>query len=375
MSKANQTLQVVQVITKMDTVGGAQIHVRDVAKQLQTNGHAVHLITGGKKHVHECLKSIPIHFIPHLVRELHPLSDIKAFFEMKRLLKIIQPDLVATHSSKAGIIGRLAARSLHIPVIFTAHGWSFTEGVPHPRKLFYRLIETIVGYFTSGVIAVSNYDYQLALQHHVVSQKKIICIQNGVHDFKEPPQRLKQGREEIRLIMIARFAPPKMQQHLLEVLIDLKHLPWVMQFVGDGPTKESVERFAIDHGIGDKVHFEGWREDIEELLANADVCMLISEFEGLPLSILEAMRASLPIIATDVGGVKEAVTAQNGFLVSKDDKNALKIAIHRLVEDQELRFNMGENGRKLYEERFTFDHMMEDTFTYYKTIAGKEDET
>lgn len=374
MSKAKQTLQVVQIITKMDTVGGAQIHVRDVAKQLQTNGHAVHLVTGGKEHMHECLTFIPIHYIPHLVREIHPLSDIKAFFEMKRLLKMIQPDLVATHSSKAGIIGRLAARSLRIPVIFTAHGWSFTEGVPNPRKLFYRLIETIVGYFTSGVIAVSKYDYQLALQHHVVARKKIICIQNGVHDSQEPPQRLKEGREEIHFIMIARFAPPKMQQQLVEVLLDLRNLPWVMHFVGDGPTKESVEHFAKEHGLDDKVRFEGWREDVEELLANADVCMLISEFEGLPLSILEAMRASLPIIATDVGGVKEAVTAQNGILVSKDDTNALKIAIRRLVEDQELRLKMGENGRKLYEGKFTFDDMMEKTFTYYKTIAGKEDE-
>lgn len=353
-------------------MGGAQIHVRDVATHLKSRGYDVHLITGGKVNVHNSHENIAIHTVRHLVRELNPFSDLKAFFEMRKLLKIIGPDLVATHSSKAGIIGRLAATSLHIPVIFTAHGWSFTDGVRTPKKIIYRLVEKIAGYFSSGVIAVSEYDRGLALSHNVISEDKIICIQNGVHDVIEP-QRTKEETEEIRLIMIARFAHPKMQLQLLESLANLKHIGWTMQFVGDGPEKGKAEQYAIENGFIHKVHFEGWRQDIDELLAKSHIFILISKYEGLPLSILEAMRAGLPIIATDVGGVKEAVTAENGILVPVDDSQALTNALERLMGDPDLQNRMGLKGRKLFEEKFTFSKMMEETLAYYKAIVGRHD--
>lgn len=372
MSNHEQRLTIAQVITRMDTVGGAQIHVRDIATSLQRQGHVVHLITGEQENVHSGLESVPIHSVRHLVRDLRPYSDIRAYVDLKRLLKKIAPDIVATHSSKAGIIGRLAAWSLRIPVVFTAHGWSFTEGVPNLQKRFYRWIEKITGSFSSGVIAVSEYDQKLALKHKVISNRKLVCIQNGVPDV-DKPQMMRQPNEEIRLIMIARFAPPKMQLRLVEALSDLKTLPWIMHFVGDGPMKEVVENCAINKGISDRVLFEGWHSNVEQLLATSDVFILLSEFEGLPLSILEAMRAGLPIIATDVGGVREAVTAENGFLVHKEDFVTLKEAIQQLVEDEELRSKMGAKGRELYEKKFTFDNMMDKTLAYYKSIAGKDE--
>lgn len=360
------------MITRMDTVGGAQIHVRDIAIYLNNQGNDVHLITGGMGNVHHSLENIPIHTVRHLVRELNPFSDMKAFFEMRKLLKEIDPDLVATHSSKAGIIGRLAAASLRIPVIFTAHGWSFTDGVPILKKMIYRWVEKIVGYFTSGVIAVSQYDKSLAIKRKVLSEGKIICIQNGVHEVRKS-NRVKEETEVIRLVMIARFAHPKMQLQLLVSLQKLRHLVWTMHFVGDGPEKGKAEQYAIENGIIQRVHFEGWRQDVDDMLAKSDIFILLSEYEGLPLSILEAMRAGLPIIATDVGGVKEAVTSENGILVHVDDSPALTEALERLIGNRELQMKMGAYGRRLYEEKFTFYKMMEETLAYYKTIAGKHD--
>ncbi|MCM3711642.1 glycosyltransferase family 4 protein [Sporosarcina luteola] len=372
MSSEDTKLTIVQVITRMDTVGGAQIHVRDIAKHLHLHGHTIHLVTGKLENVHQGLETIPIHYVRHLVRELRPLTDMKAFIEMRGLFKKINPDLIATHSSKAGIIGRFAAASLRIPVVFTAHGWSFTDGVPNPKKIVYRWVEKIASYFTSGIIAVSEYDRDLAIKRKVVPKGKIICIQNGVHDVRIP-QRIHGEAHEARLIMIARFAHPKMQLQLLESLVKLKHLGWKIHFVGDGPEKGKVEQFAIENGITHKVFFEGWLQNVDGILAKADIFILLSEYEGLPLSILEAMRAGLPIIATDVGGVKEAVTAENGILVRVDDSSALTEVLERLIENRELQKKMGVYGRRVYEEKFTFPQMMEETLAYYRTLVRKDD--
>jgi len=368
----DKNFKIVQVITRMDTVGGAQIHVRDIAIYLKNHGYKVELITGGLGNIHDALKDIPIYTLHHLVRELNPISDIKAFFELRKLLKTINPDLVATHSSKAGIIGRLAAASLRVPVIFTAHGWSFTDGIPNPKKLIFQCVEKIAGYFSSGIIAVSKYDRELSLKRNVIRKDKIICIQNGVHDVMNR-QSMRGEAKEVRLIMIARFAHPKMQLQLLESLLLLKDLKWTMHFVGDGPEREMVERFAIENGMIHKVQFEGWRQDIDDMLAKSHIFILLSQYEGLPLSILEAMRAGLPVIATDVGGVNEAVTGENGILVPVDDSQALTDALKRMIEDRDLQIRMGTNGRKLFEEKFTFHKMMEETLAYYKEIAGKND--
>lgn len=364
-------LKIAQVITRMDNVGGAQIHVRDIASHLQLHGHSVYLITGNMKNVHQGLKNIPIYHVKHLVREFHPLADIQAFFEMRKVFKKLDPDIVATHSSKAGIIGRLAAKSLRIPSIFTAHGWSFTEGIPNPQKALYQLIEKLVGTITNGVIAVSEYDKQLAIRRKVIPEGKITSIQNGVHNCPMKPPQL--FNNVPRLTMIARFDFPKKQISVLESLSRLQHLEWTMYFVGDGAEKKKAEQYAKELGIAHRVVFEGWRKDVVTVLEETDVFILISLYEGLPLSILEAMRAGLPIIAADVGGVKEAVKAENGVLVETDDHNGLKNAIERLIKDKDLRTQMGAKSRKLFEEKFTFEKMMEETLSLYRTIAGKEE--
>ncbi|MBB4824898.1 glycosyltransferase involved in cell wall biosynthesis [Sporosarcina luteola] len=367
-----EKLKVVQLITRLDQIGGAQIHVRDISNYLQRQGHSVHLMTGKVGDAAEDFPGIPIHSIRYLVRELKPLQDVKAFLETRRLLKKVGPDLVATHSSKAGIIGRLAARSLHIPVIFTAHGWSFTDGIPNPKKTFYRCIEKVAGRFASGIIAVSEFDKELALNSNVVGKERIVCIQNGVHELAKH-ERKSQVNEIPRLVMIARFSPPKKQIELLQALQNLQHLEWTMHFVGDGPEKRVVEEFAKQSGMTHRVVFEGWCNDVSGILEQSDIFILHSKYEGLPLSILEAMRAGLPIIATDVGGVKEAVTTANGLLIRNGDSAALQQALETLILNRSLRLKMGQSGREVFERNFTFQKMITETIDFYWTIVRRED--
>lgn len=365
-------MKIVQLITRMDTVGGAQVHVRDLSIRLQEDGHAIYLVAGGEGHPDGLLerKQLRPIYCNHLVHRLHVFTDVKAIFEVRKVLKSIQPDLIATHSSKAGIIGRIVGWSLGIPTVFTAHGWSFTDGVPIRKKWLYRWIEKMIGLISKGVITVSAYDKQLAVKYAIVPERKMVAIRNGVHDIEY--ERRTKSRDGVPVLcMVARFTPQKNQLRLLQVLKQLDEMEWKLYFAGDGPLLPGAKRVAEQKNLDDRVVFLGDREDIDELLRQSDLFVLVSEWEGLPLSILEAMRSGLPIIASDVGGVKEAVVqAENGFVVQKDDVKDLEDKLRLLLEDPVLRQEMGDRSRRLYEEQFTFERMYQDTITFYEKVLG-----
>jgi len=355
----------------MDTIGGAQIHVRDICVGLKSSGHSISVVMGGNESHYEEFESNEIEQInsKYLIRQLNLITDIKAFIEIRKIIKRIKPDLIATHSSKAGIIGRVIGWSLHIPTIFTAHGWSFTEGVTRKKKRMYLLIEKFVGLISDGVITVSEYDKQLALKHKVLPLEKIITIHNGVHETN----RLKEVRfrsDEINLIMVARFAPPKKQLDLLKALTKIQEYKWKMLFVGDGILRKEAEEFVEREELNDRVQFLGNRNDVEEVLRNSHIFILLSDWEGLPLSILEAMRSGLPIIASDVGGVKEAVVQSvNGFMVARNDERELISKLTLLLTSPPLRLEMGNRSRELYQEHFKFEQMYEKTLYFYKEVS------
>lgn len=363
-------MKVVQIITRMDDVGGAQIHVKDIACGLKNSGHKVYLITGDKKNIHSEIEENDIQLInsENLIRKLNIVSDIKVVIEIRKLLKEIEPDIIATHSSKAGIVGRVAGWTLGIPTIFTAHGWSYTDGVSKNKKRFYILIERVIGRISSGVITVSEYDKQLALRHKVLPEKKMYKIHNGVYDI-EKVKNTRSSDEIPTIIMVARFAPPKKQLWLLKVLTQIEHIEWKVAFAGDGPLLQDAQNYVESVGLGDRVSFLGNRQDIPELLHRSHLFALLSDWEGLPLSILEAMRCGLPIIASDVGGVKEAVIQSgNGYLIPKSDYKELQNRLIELLTNPSLRLKMGERSRQFYEENFTFEKMYKETLTYYERV-------
>lgn len=364
-------MKIVQIITRMDDVGGAQIHVRDIVEELQNSGHQIYLITGDKENIHKEIEGTGTRLInsQHLIRNLSPVSDIKAILELRKYLKEIKPDLVATHSSKAGIVGRIAGWSLGIPTIFTAHGWAYTDGVSPQKRKLYILIEKMTGWISKGVITVSDYDQKLALKHKVLPQRKMLTIHNGVHDIEMVTRKVC-DKKIPQLIMVARFAPPKQQLQLLKVLNDIRDIPWQISFAGDGPQLAEAKSFVKVKGLEERVSFLGNRSDVECLLEQADLFVLISNWEGLPLSVLEAMRCGLPIIASDVGGVKEAVKdSRNGFLIPKHHMQLLRKRLVTLLSDSDVRLKMGKESREIYQTHFKFEKMYEKTVTFYEQLV------
>lgn len=363
------------IVTRADSIGGAQIHVRDLSLRLHNEGNQVSVLTGSGGPLTDILldAGITVRILPHLVRPMDPLKDLIAIVEARRALSELKPDLVSTHTAKAGLVGRIAAWSLGIPSIFTAHGWQFAEGISPFQRFIVESLERFTARICRKIITVSHYDENLALQRRVVPREKLVTIHNGMPDI--PPDLVHSAERSslnpVRLIMVARLQPQKDHPTLFRALAGLQDRDWTLELIGDGPDRESLETLAEELGIAERVIFAGQRMDVPERLKEANLFVLITRWEGFPRSILEAMRAGLPVVATDVGGCRESVVdGETGFLVGKEDIGEVQEKLRELIDSEDLRKRMGEAGRKRFEENFTFETMYQRTREVYQEAVS-----
>lgn len=365
-------MKIAYCITRMDEIGGAQIHLRDIALAFQKQGHDIFILSGslGDLTHHLAAAGIKIFHVPSLKRSIHPYYDVLALFQISKLLFKIKPDVVACHSSKAGLLGRLAAKICGIKSVFTAHGWAFTEGVsPRVAKL-YRVLEKLAAKITTHIITVSEYDKNLALSYNIVPNRKMTVIYNSIPDIISVSHISLSDYQPFRLLMVARFSAPKEHGQLLRALKDCLDLDWSLDLVGAGDTTEYIN-YCSQNNLSNRVHFLGERKDVPDILGKTDAFLLISRWEGLPISILEAMRAGLPVIASNVGGVSECVMdGQTGYLVGRGDIRALTSSLRRMMTDKARSKEMGKAGRELYERSFSFHQLQEKTMAVYKTAIA-----
>ena len=366
-------MRIAYIVTRADPIGGAQIHVRDLAAAVQAQGHSPVVITSGHGPFVDGLREreIPTVILRHLSAPIAPLRDLRALQEIRAALRDLRPDLVAAHSSKAGILGRLAGRSMHIPVVFTAHGWAFTPGIPALQAAVYRQIERFAGPLTSKIITVSEFDRQLALDARIAVEERVVTVHNGMPDV--PPRlRADPGRTPVRLVMVARFEPQKDHSTLLRALAGLREQSWELDLIGDGPLMDQMGSLAASLGIGDRVHFLGQRMDVDQILARSQVSLLVSNWEGFPLTILEAMRAGLPVVASSVGGISESVRdEETGYLVPRGGVERLRDRIGRLLTAPALRVRLGTTGRARYDQHFTLAHTVTKTLAVYRDVLAR----
>ena len=365
-------MKIVYIVTRADPIGGAQVHVRDLASALLSRGHEPIVVTSGSGPYTEGLRAAGVQTIvlDSLSAPINPLRDLRALQEIRTLLKKLQPDLVSTHSSKAGILGRVAARTLGIPVIFTAHGWAFTPGVPSREAAIYTCIERLAAPLASKIITVSEFDRQLALARGVASSQAVVTIHNGMPDVA-PELRADPSRSPVRLAMVARFEPQKDHATLFHALAGLVNEPWQLDLIGDGALLPEAKELSRRLGLADRIQFLGQRMDVDERLAEAQVALLITNWEGFPRSILEAMRAGLPVVASAVGGIAESVRdGETGFTVPRGDVQALGARLKQLLADPALRTRLGRTGRQRYEQQFRLSHTVERTLAVYDEIVA-----
>jgi glycosyltransferase involved in cell wall biosynthesis len=367
-------MRIVYVVTRSDAIGGANIHVRDFTLAMRAAGHDAIVLVGGEGPVTREFrdKGVPYESLRYLVREIKPADDVRAFWELRRAFERLQPDLVSTHCSKAGLLGRLAARTLGLPVVYTPHGWTFTDGVTRTEAFLYRWLERVAAPFADAIITVAECDRTLAIKERVAPARKVVAIHNGMPDVA-PSLRADAGAAFPRMVMVARFEPQKDHRTALRALSTVRDLRWEMEFIGDGPLLESAKEMAGQLGLSERVHFLGARRDVAERLASAQLFLLITNWEGFPRSILEAMRAALPVVASDVDGTRESVIdSQTGFLIPRGDAETLAARLRLLLSDSTLRARMGTAARERYEKHFTARRMFERTIEVYNAVlAGR----
>lgn len=352
-------------------LGGPHTHIFHLASYL-CHEFDVHVGMGEKGPLWDRLqeKGISVYHMPSMVRSISPFKDVNGLFEVMRIINEVRPDLISTHSSKAGIIGRLSARICKVPSIFTAHGWAFTEGVPDLKRLLYIRAERVAARWAEKIICVSEHDRQLAIKYGVGKTNQLLTIHNGVPLITDDLLASPGESSPVRLIMVARFSDQKDHSLLIKAVSELNtKASCVIDLVGDGPLLEECKEQVNSLGIKDRVNFLGARTDVPELLKKSQAYILISKWEGFPRSILEAMRAGLPVLASDVGGTRESVVdGKTGFLVPRGDIEVIKKRLAEIIDNPALRVEMGQSGRRRYLQNFTFDHMVAKTVSIYKGI-------
>jgi glycosyltransferase involved in cell wall biosynthesis len=325
--------------------------------------------------------------VPHLVRAPAPLVDLKAVWWLVRWMRRERFTLVHCHSTKAGLLGRFAARIAGVPVrVFTVHGWPFT-GWWHPVfRWATAAAERLAARISTVVICVSEHDRLRALRLGVGPASKIRVVHNGVD-----PGRWLPGASEVehssiwspgsapragtaprgvrsagcRVVSVGRLTHQKDPLVLLRAwqLIDGPHC---LAIVGDGPIKDDLEAEIHRRGLAGRVELLGARDDVPEILGASDLFVMASRWEGLPLAIIEAMMSGLPVVATAVGGVpEEVVDGETGLLVPPGSPEALARAMQRLIDDPQLRERVGAAGRRRALERFTEARMLRETAAVY----------
>lgn len=365
--------RIVFVISQADDIGGAHVHVRDLACALRQRGYDTIVLAGGRGAFAAQLsaRGIPFYTLRNIHRSVGPLKGMQAIVEIRRLLKELRPDLVSTHSTTAGLIGRIAAWSLGIPVLFTAHGWGFTDGRPLAQRLAFWLAERAAAPFSARIITVCESDLEAGRRTHVARRDRLVAIPNAMPDISDS-LRANPERSPPRIIMVARLSWWKDHQTLLRALAGLVELEWTLELVGDGPTRPEVQALTASLGLAQRVYFQGFKAEVASHLAEAQLFVLASKWEGFPRSILEAMRAGLPVVASDVGGVRESVRdGETGFVVRGGDAEELRDRLRRLITSPELRLQMGRSGRALYEERYSIERLVAQTTALYSAVLAE----
>jgi len=334
------------VLVTLGEVGGAQGYVGSLLPALAGEYDVIVGAHGGA-FVREAAEQSGLEFVhlEHLRRPVSPWRDLRGFVELYRLLRRHRPDLLHASSSKAGVIGRLAAVAARVPVrIFTVHGWAFSAH-SGAASVLYRWADRIAGRATTATICVSQRERADGLRARTCRADRTVVIPNAVDVDAYPQSPLE--RAVPRLISVGRLAAPKDWSTLLSALTELDPETFAeLVIVGDGPERERVEHEVKMRSLG-RLRLLGERDDVPDLLSDADVFVLASRSEGLPLSVVEAMAAGLPVVASDVGGLHELVrNGETGVLVPPGDPAALADALRPLLVDRELRRRLGSAGRE-----------------------------
>ncbi|RZB30129.1 MAG: hypothetical protein SRB1_02409 [Desulfobacteraceae bacterium Eth-SRB1] len=367
-----EKIKVAHIITRLDKGGSAEntlLTVRGLGREMYdvilVRGLSVesNMAEDEARAVDEIVREakregISIITIPSLIRRIHPFYDLKTFFALIKILRRERPDIVHTHTSKAGILGRWAAFFARVPVIVhTPHGHVFWGYSGRCKTSFYIVLERLTACITDKIIALTEQEKKDHLHFRIASEDKFSVVHSGVDldrfsntsvDSAAMKRRL--GIPDGNLVVgtTGRLTHVKGHRYLIEAAEKIVSSRPDTTFVllGDGELSGELKSMTSMLGIEENVKFLGWRPDVAEVMSIFDIFVLPSLNEGMGRVLVEAMALGKPIVASNVGGIRDLVVdGKNGFLVPAGDVETMVVKINNLLESMEKREKMGECGK------------------------------
>lgn len=372
----NGGIRILEIINEA-VIGGGQAHVLQLASGLDKRRFDVRVACADNGPLVEGLRSRGI--AVSTIALAHRI-DLAALRELVHLLQEQNIDIVHVHGGVAGLWGRLAAFMAKTPIrIYTLHGIHYLHYKNPVKRALFIALERMLSHWTQRIICVSAADLQSGVRAGCFAQKRAMLIRNGIAApvlpaaFEAQAKKKELGiPDQVHVIgSVGRLHYQKGQCYLLEAArLLLQKIPDLrVLLAGDGPLRDELEALAQQLGISDKVIFAGARRDVPELLAIMDVFVLSSRWEGLPLSLLEAMAMAKPIACFAVAGIEELLEdGRSGLLTPPGDADALAAAIGRLLQDQESAKQMAVCGKATFQEHFEKQGMLQATASLYEEL-------
>jgi glycosyltransferase involved in cell wall biosynthesis len=365
-------IKVAHVVTRLD-FGGAQQNTLATVRGLDPARFDALLICGEGGYLDAEVKAdraVRTRFLDSLVREVSPARDFLAFLELWSVFQAERPDVVHTHSSKAGILGRLAAALAGVPVVIhTYHGFGFHDRQSAPLKALYVALERLCARFTTRLVFVSRANAAYAERHGLGRAEGATVIRSGVRLADFPAEvdaaKLKMsagiGMHKKVVVCVGNLKPQKNAADFVAAAAKAAAAVPEARFVylGDGPQRRALEAKAFALGLEGKLLFLGWRRDGAQWLAASDVFALTSLWEGLPRALVEALRTGLPSVCYATDGVVDVLRdGENGYLIPPGDVDAFAGRLVQLLTDDALRRRLGAAAAGSIGPEFDLDGMV-----------------
>ncbi len=383
-------IRVLRVIARLN-VGGPALHVTYLAQGLAERGYETTLVAGDVAPGEASMAfvaeqaGVDVVSLPGLSRELSPLRDPLAALRLALVIRRVRPDVIHTHTAKAGAVGRVAAllsgRRRPI-VVHTFHGHVLRGYFGAARTLLFHGIEAVLARVSDRLIAVSPEVRDELVSLRVAPARKFTVVRLGIEleprvrfdgDPAEVRRRHGIGAEKFVVGWFGRMTAVKRTDDLLTMLAGLRErgIDALLLLVGDGDDRGELEQRAHDLGLARSCLFLGYQQDVAPWYAVCDAVVLTSASEGTPVTIIEALAAGRPVVATNVGGVPDIVDeGETGFLVRPRDTHALAERLEIIARDPKRRAAMGAMGRERVLGRYAVGRLVDDIDELYRDLLG-----
>ena len=368
------THRILYIITKANW-GGAQRYVFDLAISAKGAGHEVLVVSGTEGELTERLRTagIAVKSIVSLGRDIKIFAELRALRDLVRITRNYSPDVIHGNSSKGGIFSGIAGRICNVPhIVFTAHGWAFNEARPWWQKKIIALVHWKTVLLSHQTICVSQ-AIARDIAHFPFVRSKLVVITNGIDPAPLLPKdeartHLASFTAPLWVGTIAELHPIKQLGVLIQAFAKIAstHQDTVLVLMGEGEERERLETLVQKEGLATRVHFCGQVRDAASYLSALDIFVLPSRSEALAYVLLEAGNASLPVVASNVGGIPEVITNQeNGILVPSGDSGAIAEALTTLLGNEALRAKLGRALHERVLRVFSKEKMLRETLARY----------